>query len=92
MWPLYAIGGAMVIMLIFSSRSKKKQEAKRREQLNSIKKGDPITSIGGIIGTVVEVRDKDLIIKIDDGTRMHLARWAIRGIGENSMTDEAEKK
>ena len=90
-WPLYLLLGLLVLMFVFSSRSRKKQEAKRREMLDAIKKGDTVTSIGGIIGTVVEVRDRDLIIKIDESTRIKLARWAVRGVGEDSMT-ETEKK
>jgi preprotein translocase subunit YajC len=78
-------------MFVFSSRSRKKQEAKRREMLDAIQKGDMVTSIGGIIGTVVEVRERDVLIKIDDTTRIKLARWAIRGVGDDSV-NEMEKR
>ncbi|MCL2700307.1 MAG: preprotein translocase subunit YajC [Phycisphaerae bacterium] len=90
-WLLPLMIGLLVVMFVFSSRSRKKQEAKRREMLDAIKKGDTVTSIGGIIGTVAEVREKDVIVKIDDTTRIKLARWAIRGIGDDSMS-EAERK
>ena len=90
-WLMFLLIGLLIAMLVFSSRSRKKQEAKRREMLDAIKKGDTVTSIGGIIGTVIELRERDLIIKVDDSTHIKLARWAIRGVGDDSMT-EGEKK
>jgi len=91
-WPMLLLIGLLIAMFVFSSRSRKKQEAKRREMLDAIKKGDTVTSIGGIIGTVVEVRERDVLIKIDDTTRIKLARWAVRGVGDDSMSETEQKK
>jgi preprotein translocase subunit YajC len=59
--------------------------------LPNVKKGDKITTIGGIVGTIVEMREKDVTVKIDESanTRVKFARWAIRGVG---APDEEEKK
>ena len=92
--PLIMIGGILLLYL-WMGRSRRKQESKRREMLAAIKKGDKATSIGGIIGTVVEVREDEVIMKIDDtnNVRVHLARWAVRGVGEEAKKeDTAEKK
>lgn len=87
--------GGVVLLYIFMSRGRKKQEQKQKQMLASLKKGDKITTIGGIVGTAVEVRDDEVIVKVDESsnTRMKFARWAIRGIGEASKTDNpADKK
>jgi preprotein translocase subunit YajC len=86
--------GVMAVMWFFSSRSRRKQEAKRREMLSSLKKGDKVTSIGGIVGTVMEVREDEVMVKVDESnnTRMKFARWAIRGVGEEAKTEGPEDK
>jgi preprotein translocase subunit YajC len=92
---LYVMIGGVVLLYIFMSRGRKKQEQKQKQMLASLKKGDKITTIGGIVGTAVEVRDDEVIVKVDESsnTRMKFARWAIRGIGEASKTDNpADKK
>ncbi len=92
---LIVLAVAFLAMMILSSRSRKKQEAKRRALLNSLKKGDKITTIGGIVGTVIEVRENEVTVKTDEtnNVRMKFARWAIRDIGEPAKGDvEPEKK
>jgi len=78
--------GAVVLMLVWSGRGRRKQEAQRREMLASLKKGDKVTSVGGIVGTVIEVRDDEVSVKVDEtnNVRMHFARWAIRGVGDSA--------
>jgi preprotein translocase subunit YajC len=88
------IGGFILLYWIMGS-SKRKQEAKRREMLSSLSKGDKIITIGGIIGTAVEVRDDEITVKVDDGTRMKFARWAIRTAGDevkDQKKEDADKK
>ncbi len=93
-WPLLVVLGLFIVMMVFSSRNRRKQQAQHREMLGNLKKGDKVTSIGGICGTVVEVREAEVIVKIDDtgNTRLRLARWAIRGVGEAAKTEAPEQK
>jgi len=86
--------GVLVLMFFFSSRTKRKQEAKRREMLSAISKGDKVTSIGGICGTVVDTREDEIVVKVDESTRMRFARWAIRGVGDTGKSEnpQDEKK
>jgi len=93
--PLLLIMLAFLVLLFFwTSRSRKKQEAKRHAMLAGIKKGDKVTSIGGIIGTVMEAREDEVVVKVDEtnNVRMHFARWAIRGIGDESKAEKPEDK
>jgi preprotein translocase subunit YajC len=56
--------------------------------LNSLQKNTRIRTIGGIIGTVVDVRDDEIILKIDESnnTKIRVLRNAISTV----LTDEAE--
>ncbi|MGA2265871.1 MAG: preprotein translocase subunit YajC [Phycisphaerae bacterium] len=86
--------GVLLLMLLWSSRSRKKQEAKRQQMLAALKKGDKVTSIGGIVGTIVEVRDDEILVKVDEtnNVRMRFARWAIRGTGEEAKTETPQDR
>lgn len=90
-WGLFAL---IIVMFWWSSRSKKKQEQKHRDMLSSLKKGDKITTIGGIIGTVIEVRDDEVVVKVDEtnNVRMRFIRGAIRDVGQDAKTDAQNQK
>ena len=76
---------AILYFLMIRPEQKRKKEA--AEMRNSLKKGDMITSIGGIVGRVVMVTDNDTIIieTSEDRVRMELAKWSI------SSNETAEK-
>lgn len=97
-WHLMVVMlGGFFLLYIWMGRSRRKQRRERQEMLTSLKKGDKITSIGGIVGTVIEVRDDEVTVKVDEtgNVRMKFARWAIRGVGEAGKAEDpaqAEKK
>ena len=80
--PLFILILVMVGILIIQSRMKRKRQQQRQETLSTITKGTRIMTIGGIYGTVVQVReDKNtVVIKIDEATntKMEIAKSAIR--------------
>lgn len=89
--PIIMVGG-MVLLFLFMGRRPKQEEKRRKEMLANLKKGDKITSIGGMIGAVMEVRESDVTVKIDEtsNTRIKLARWAIRNVG--APDEEKQRK
>ena len=59
---------------------------------DSLKKGDMITTIGGIVGKIVMVKDNTIIIETsDDRVRMELTKWAVSTTGVQA-SDMPEKK
>ncbi len=67
------------------NKKKKQQEAMR----NSIKVGDNITTIGGIIGTVCHIKDDVIVIEVGaDRVRLEFFKWAI---STNNTAEEAAK-
>jgi preprotein translocase subunit YajC len=85
---LFVMIGGFILLYLFMSRSRKKQEKKRKEMLSQLGKGDKIITIGGIVGTIVEARDTEVVVKVSDNTRMTMARWAIRNAGEEVQDDK----
>ena len=78
---------AVFYFLMIRPENKRKKEA---EQMRSaVKNGDQITTIGGIIGTVVDVKgDKFVMETSADQVRIELAKWAI---SSNETAEEAAK-
>lgn len=95
-YMLILMFGAIALLWFWSSRGRKKEANRRKEMLSQLKKGDKITTIGGIVGTVVEVRDDEVMVKTDESAnvRMKFARWAIRQVGQDGKSegpDQANK-
>jgi len=93
MMPIIMIFGVLAVFMFITSNSRKKQQRKHQDMLSGLKKGDKVVSIGGIVGTIVECREDEIIIKTDEtnNTRMKFARWAIRGTGETAKDDPQAK-
>ena len=81
--------GATVIMLIvmvaifyfFMYRPQKKQEKQVNDMRNSLEVGDEITTIGGIIGKVISMKEETVMIETGaDKTKIRILRSAIRNI------------
>ena len=89
-WPLLAMLGAIFVLFILSGRGRRKQESKRKEMISSMKKGDRVTTIGGIIGTVIEVKPDEIIVKVDEqnNVRMHFVPSAIHNVGDVKTADK----
>ena len=80
---------AMLYFLMIRPESKRKKQAE--EMRSSLKKGDQITTIGGIVGKIVQVTDEHIVIETsDDRVRMELTKWAVST--NNSNPPAAGKK
>ena len=78
---------AIFYFMLIRPENKRKKEA---EQMRSaVKTGDKITTIGGIIGTVVHVKDDKIVVETGaDQVRIEFAKWAI---STNETAAEAKK-
>lgn len=75
-----AIMVGFLLLMIFMAWSGNRKEKKKREELNrSLGKGDTVQTIGGIIGEIAELRENDVILRVEDG-RIRFARSAVQGI------------
>ncbi|MFA5423560.1 MAG: preprotein translocase subunit YajC [Phycisphaerae bacterium] len=60
--------GVMVVFLIMMFRGPRKKQQEHRKMVQSLQKNDRVRTIGGIYGTVVDVRDDEIVLKIDEST------------------------
>jgi preprotein translocase subunit YajC len=76
------IGGMLIYMFFGSQRTKKKEEQSRADMLKNMKRGDKVVTAGGIMGTIVDVRDADVVLKVDEGsnTKIKFTREAIKRV------------
>ena len=87
---------AIIYFLMIRPENKRKKQAE--EMRNSLKKGDQITTIGGIVGRIVMVTDDTIVIETsDDRVRMELTKWAVSTTGvqasaEGQTSKEDKKK
>lgn len=79
LFPLILIMGVFFIIMMSSSRREKKRRA---EMLSQLGKGKKVRTAGGVLGTVVEVRDDEVLVKVDESanTRIRFARDAITAV------------
>lgn len=78
---------ALFYFMLIRPENKRKKEAEQMRA--SVKTGDKITTIGGIIGTVVNVKDDKIVIETSaDQVRIELAKWAL---SSNETAAEAAK-
>ncbi len=92
---------ALYFVMIRPQRKKQKEEEALR---SSIEIGDDVTTIGGIVGRVIAIRDDDETIVIETGsdkTRIRFKKWAISSVDtpekqpkkeEKKKKDKADKK
>ena len=68
----------VVVFYFFGIRPQKKQEREQNEMRNSLTVGDEITTIGGIIGKVVSIKDETCVIETTrDCTKIRILKSAI---------------
>lgn len=77
--------GMIVVMVVvfyfFLYRPQKKQEKETNEMRNSLAVGDEITTIGGIIGKIISIKDETVLIETSgDKTKIRLLRTAVRNV------------
>ena len=75
---LLLIGGMIAIFYFMMIRPENKRKKEAEQTRNSLKVGDQVTTIGGIIGTVVSVKDEKFVMETSaDQVRIEFAKWAI---------------
>ena len=82
------------VMYFFMIRPENKRKKQAEEMRNGLKKGDVITTIGGIVGKVVMVNPNTIVIETsDDRVRQELTKWAVSQAGvQTGEQPAAEKK
>lgn len=89
---MYALLALAIYFFIFRPNKKKKKA--EEEMKNSLEVGDEITTIGGIMGRVVSIKDDDSLVieTASDRSRLKIKRWAISTIDTEKEPKKEEVK
>ena len=82
---------ALIAVFFFTTRSQRKQEKETANMRNNLQVGDEITTIGGICGKIIAVKDETESVIIETGSdraRIRVKRWAIGSV--ETIHDEDE--
>jgi len=80
---------AVFYFLIIRPQSKKQKETQK--MLAALKKGDRVVTIGGVHGTIQSVREKTVVVKVDDTTKIEFARSAVSSVEAVARDDDKKE-
>ena len=76
--PIILMFAALYFIMIRPNKKRTKEEANMR---NNLEVGDEITTIGGIIGKIVSIKDETLVLETSrDGTKIRILKSAVRNV------------
>lgn len=84
--PLLMIGLMVLVMYFILFRGPRRKQKQHKQMVQSLHKNDKIRTIGGILGTVVEVKDDEIILKVDESNNTKI-RISTNAIGKNLSTE-----
>jgi len=65
------------IFYFFLIRPQQKKQKEHLNMLNNLKKNDEVVTVGGIYGTIVNVKDKTFTLRIDENVRVEIDKQAV---------------
>ena len=75
MWIMLAL--IFVVMWFFMIRPQRKQQKELQAFRDGLKKGDKVVTVGGIYGTVVEVKEGTVLIEVDNNVKIRVSKQAL---------------
>ncbi len=76
-----------VVMYLLLFRGPRKKQQQHKQMVQSLKKNDRVRTIGGIIGTVVDVKGDEITLKVDESNNTKI-KVASSAIGKNLSEDK----
>lgn len=80
-----------VVFYFLLIRPQKKKDKKVKDMLAALKNGDRVCTIGGIYGTITNIKDDTIELSVGrDNVKLVFARWAIRNVEEVAVENDSE--
>lgn len=74
---LFPLALIFIIFYFLLIRPQKQKEKEHQKMIQGIDKNDEIVTLGGIHGTVVNVKEKTLILRIDENVKMEIEKSSV---------------
>ena len=97
-YTLIMIVVLIAVFYLFMIRPESKRKKQQEEMRSNLRKGDQITTIGGVVGRIVKIDMDTIIIETsEDRVRMEFAKWAVSTVGvqkkiEDTNNDKKNRK
>ncbi|NPA42301.1 MAG: preprotein translocase subunit YajC [Aquificae bacterium] len=83
--------GIFAIFYFLIIRPQKKERERHRKLIESLKKGDKVVTSAGIWGTVAEIGERTVTLKVDANTKITFSKEAVIGFQPDYKKKEEEK-
>jgi preprotein translocase subunit YajC len=87
---LITFGLVFVIFYFLIIRPQNKKQKETQKMIEAVKKGDKVVTAGGVHATVYTVKEKTVILKVDDACKMEFSKSAIAAVEPKGGDEEAE--
>ena len=77
-----------VVFYFVLIRPQQKKQKETQKMIDSLRSGDKIVTTGGILGTVTNVKEKTVVVRIADNVKVEMLRSAIQTVTQRSGDDE----
>ncbi len=77
-WTLLVVmAGFFAFMYFFTIRPQRKRQREQQKMIEELKKGDKVITVGGIFGTIENVAEDSIVIKVESGATLRMAKSAV---------------
>jgi preprotein translocase subunit YajC len=77
-----------VVLYFLLIRPQQKRQKTRGMMLSNLKKGDKVVTIGGLHGTIVEITDDTVILRVNDVTKLTFERSSVNAVSSSAAVEE----
>ncbi len=82
-----------VVMYLFMIRPQRKQQKEMEKFRNELKKGDKVVTAGGIYGTIADIQERTVLLKVDGDVKLRVDKSSIqKDFSEASAPSSSEEK
>jgi preprotein translocase subunit YajC len=86
LFPLILMFGIIYLLVILPQR---KRQRRRVEMIQAVRKNDRIITVGGIHGVITHVRDREVVVKVDDNTKLTINKTGIAHVKGDENEEES---
>jgi len=86
--PFIVMGLIFFIFYFLIIKPQKQKEVELQKMLKALNKNDEVVTIGGIYGTIINVKDSSVVLRIADNVKIEVQKSAIAGL-KKAPTDKA---
>jgi preprotein translocase subunit YajC len=89
--PLFLILPLFILFYFIMLRPRRREESERQAQIAALKKNDEVVTIGGIVGTVISVKDKEVVVE-SNNSKLRMLKSSIAQVLTREDKEKAKEE